>query len=199
MFKCIRFKRGVKILEEKKKLNSVYVFYSGQFSLTVNSDIVELYELVAKLINIRGKILNLKESEIKKELSEIYLKKDFYSNYNSLEQKKLYQKKYNLTISIINDKLAVGLMDTVDQETHFGLFNCTGLSNNCDGYDITFDSLELINKEYPCFNNTNKISLTNLEYYIKRVQLHIKEIEIKIKKANDNFKYNIKPKEYKTI
>ena len=197
MFKCIRFKRGVKILEEKKKLNSVYVFYSGQFSLTVISDIVELYELVAKLINIRGKILNLKESEIKKELSEIYLKKDFYSNYNSSEQKKLYQKKYNLTISIINDKLAVGLMDTVDQETHFGLFNCTGLSNNCDGYDITFDSLELINKEYPCFNNTNKISLTNLEYYIKRVQLHIKEIEIKIKKANDNFKYNIKPKEYK--
>ena len=154
---------------------------------------MELYELVAKLIKVRAKILNIKEGEIRKELSDIYLKRDFYNEKNAIETMKFYQKKYNLTISIINDKLVLGLMDTADQENHIGLLNCTCLSNNCDGYDITLDSLRLVNKEYPCFNNTNKISLTNLEYYIKRIQLHIKEIELKIKQFNDNLKYNIKP------
>ena len=191
MFKCIRFKRGEKVLEEKKRLNSVYIFYSGKFTIYLNNNIVELYELVAKLKEIRAKILGIKESEIKKELSDIYLKKEFYSNYKytSPEKMKFYLKKYNLTISLINDKLCIGLMDTLDPETHLGLFDCICEAKNCDGYDITYDSLKLVNKDYPCLNNYNKISLINLEYYLKRVLLHIKEIELKIKKYEDNLKY----------
>ena len=91
-------------------------------------------------------------------------------------------------------RMCVGLMDTLDPETHLGLFNCTCISQNCDGYDITYDSLNLVNKEYPCLNYCNKMTLTNLEYYLKRVLLHIKEIEIKIKKFEQNLKYIKKSK-----
>jgi hypothetical protein len=201
MFKCIRFKRNTKILEQNKKLNSVYIFYSGKFSISLNNNIIELYDLVAKMKEIRGKILGIKESEIKKELSEIYLKKEFYSNnkYTNDERAKFYLKKYNLTISLINDKLCVGLIDTLDPESHLGLFNCVCESVNSDGYDITYDSLNLINKDYPCLNNSNRISLINLEYYLKRVLLHIKEIEIKIKKYEDNLKYYNKNTNIKNI
>ena len=199
MFKCIRFKRGTNVLEEKKKLNSVYIFYAGKFDINLNSNIIELYELEAKLKLIRARMVGLKENEVKKEVSDIYLKKEIYSNnkYATPEKVKFYLKKYNFTISLINDKICIGLADTLDPETHLGLFNCTCISANCDGYDITYDSLKLVNKEYPCLNNCNKITLTNLEYYLKRVQLHIKEIEIKIKKYEESLKYNNQPKNLK--
>ena len=199
MFKCIRFKRGTKILEEKKKLNSVYIFYSGKFEIYLNNNIVELYELVARLKEIRAKILGIKEQDIKKEISDIYLKKEVYSNYKytTPEKMKFYLKKYSLTISLVNDKMCIGLMDTLDPDNYSGLFNCKCISQNCDGYDITYDSLKLVNKEYPCLNNCNKITLTNLEYYLKRVLLHIKEIELKIKKYEENLKYDNKYKNIK--
>ena len=194
MFKCIRFKRGTKILEVKKKLNSVYIFYSGKFEIYLNNNIVELYELVARLKEIRAKMLGIKEQDIKKEISDIYLKKEVYSNYKytTPEKMKFYLKKYSLTISLVNDKMCIGLMDTLDPDNHLGLFNCNCISQNCDGYDITYDSLKLVNRDYPCLNNCNKITLTNLEYYLKRVLLHIKEIELKIKKYEENLKYNNK-------
>ena len=108
------------------------------------------------------------------------MKKEFYMNkqYSVGNKNNFYLKKYNLTISLVNDKFCVGLIDTLDPETRLGLFNSTCSSINCDGYEITYDSLKLVNKEYPCLNNCNKISLINLEYYLKRVQLHIKEIEL---------------------
>ena len=201
MFKCIRFKRNTKILEQNKKFNSVYVFYSGKFSISLNNNIIELYDLLAKMKQIRGKILGIKQSEIKKELSEIYLKREYYLNnkYTDPEKMKFYLKKYNITISLINDKLCVGLMDTLDPESHLGLFNCVCESFISDGYDITYDSLNLINKDYPCLNNSNKISLINLEYYLKRVLLHIKEIEIKIRQYEDNLKFNKKNTNIKNI
>ena len=41
MFKCIRFKKGTNILEKGKKLNSVYIFYSGKFTIELKSNIIE--------------------------------------------------------------------------------------------------------------------------------------------------------------
>ena len=201
MFKCIRFKKGTNILEKGKKLNSVYIFYSGKFTIELKSNIIELYDLVAKIKEIRGKAIGIKENEIRKELSDIYLKKEFYMNkqYSVGNKNNFYLKKYNLTISLVNDKFCVGLIDTLDPETRLGLFNSTCSSINCDGYEITYDSLKLVNKEYPCLNNCNKISLINLEYYLKRVQLHIKEIELNIKKYEDNLKFSIKSENRKNI
>ena len=200
LFKCIRFKRGSQILEQKKKINSVYIFRSGEFSIYINNNILELYDLVIKIKKIQGKMLGKNESEIKRELSNIYTKKEYYSNnYNSIDKMRFYLKKYKLIISIINDKLCIGLMDTIDPETKLGLFNCTCETLNCDGYEITYDSLNLVNKEYHCLNNSNKLSLINLEYYLKRILLHIKDIETKIQKFEDNLKSNKKSKSFKNI
>jgi len=197
MFKCIRFKRGAQIMEENKKINSVIVFNSGQFTITLNKNILELNELIIKLQKVRGKMMGLSENVIKKELSENVFSKEFFMKQKFIlpETMKMYQKKHNLTLSIINDKLVVGLLDTVDPETHLPLFNCTCISAVCDGYEITNNSLDLVNKEYSFNNNSNQISLINVEYFLKRLQLHMKEIESKIDNYNKNLKYDIKPKE----
>ena len=191
MFKCVRFKRGAKLMEENKIIKSVIVFRDGQFVITLNKNILELNELMAKLYKIRGKMMGLNENVIKKELSSNCYNKDYIMNQNFIlpETMKLYEKKHNLTISIVNDKLVIGLMDTVDPETHLPLFNCTCTSQTCDGYEITNNSLNLINKEYACNNNNNQISLINVEYFLKRLQLHMKEIESKIEKYTKNLKY----------
>ena len=191
MFKCVRFKRGAKLMEENKIIKSVIVFRDGQFVITLNKNILELNELMAKLYKIRGKMMGLNENVIKKELSSNCYNKDYIMNQNFIlpETMKLYEKKHNLTISIVNDKLVIGLMDTVDPETHLPLFNCTCTSQTCDGYEITNNSLNLVNKEYACNNNNNQISLINVEYFLKRLQLHMKEIESKIEKYTKNLKY----------
>ena len=196
MFKCIRFKRGAQIMEENKKINSVIVFNSGKFTISLNKNILELNELIIKLQKIRGKMMGISENVIKKELSENVFSKEFFMKQKFIlpETMKMYQKKHNFTLSIINDKLVVGLLDTVDPETHLPLFNCTCISAVCDGYEITNNSLDLVNKEYSCNNNSNQISLINVEYFLKRLQLHMKEIESKIDNYNKNLKYDIKPK-----
>jgi hypothetical protein len=120
MFKCIRLKRGAQIMQENKKINSVIVFNSGQFTITLNKNILELNELIIKLQKIRGKMMGISENVIKKELSENVFSKEFFMKQKFIlpETMKMYQKKHNFTLSIINDKLVVGLLDTVDPETH---------------------------------------------------------------------------------
>ena len=196
MFKCVRFKRGAKLMEENKIIKSVIVFRDGQFVITLNKNILELNELMVKLYKIRGKMMGLNENVVKKELSSNIYNKDYIMNQNFIlpETMKLYEKKHNLTISIVNDKLVIGLMDTVDTETHLPLFNCTCISQTCDGYEITNNSLNLVNKEYACNNNNNRISLINVEYFLKRLQLHMKEIESKIEKYTKNLKFANKMK-----
>ena len=196
MFKCVRYKRGAQIMEENKIINSVIVFNSGEFTITINKNYLELNELITKLQIIRGKMMGLSENEIKKKLSRNIVNNDFIMKQKFIlpETMKMYQKKHNLTISIINNKLVIGLLDTVDKDTHLPLFNCTCISESCDGYEISNNSLELVNKEYPCNNNNNKISLINVEYFLKRLQLHAKEIESKIENFNKNLKFELMPK-----
>ena len=194
MFKCVRFRRGAKLMEDKKLLTSVIVFNSGKFVISVNKNIIELNELIVKLYKIRGKMMGLSENAIKKELANMNDNKEIIIDQKFIlpETMKMYEKKHNLIISMVNDKLVIGLKDTVDQDTHLPLFNCTCISESCDGYEITNNSLSLVNKEYPCDNNTSQISLINIEYYLKRLQLHMKEIESKIIEYNKNLKYDIK-------
>ena len=196
MFKCVRFKRGAKIMEENTKMNSVIVFNGGQFTITLNKNILELNELVMKLHRIRGIMMGMNENAIQKELSNNSIGKEFLMNQKFIlpETLKLYQKKHNLTLSIVNDRLVIGLLDTVDKDTHLPLFNCTCISKFCDGYEISINSLNLVNKEYPCLNNNNQISLINIEYFLKRLYLHIKEIHSKLDNFNKNLKYEIKKK-----
>ena len=195
MFKCVRFKRGAQIMEENKKINSVIIFSSGQFTITINKNILEINDLIIKLQKIRVKMLGINENSKKNENLENEFRKEFILKEKFIlpETLKMYHKKHNLTISIVNDKLVVGLLDTVDPETHLPLFNCTCLSAVCDGYEITNNSLDLVNKEYSCKNNNNQIFLINVEYFLKRLQLHMKEIESKIENFNKNLKYDIKP------
>ena len=125
-------------------------------------------------------MLGLSENAIKKEISNN--NKDYMMNKKFIlpETMKLYEKKNNITISIINDKLVIGLRDTVDPDLHLQLFNCICTSEACNGFEITNNSLNLVNKEYSCINNMNQISLINIEYYLKRLQLHTKKIESKM-------------------
>ena len=107
---------------------------------------------------------------------------------------KIYNKKYNLTLSIVNDNLVVGLFDTVDPITHHPLFDCKCISHLCEGYEISNKSLDIIYQEYSCDNSKNQLSLIKIEYYIKRLQQQKIDIENKIEDSKKNLHIEIPKK-----
>ena len=172
--KFINYKTNETIIEEKKFFNLFYIFYNGSFKLTVNKNIIELNELIIKLKKIRGKILGLPDEFIQKDINEQILEIDgnnYNKAYSDKSIKKEYLKKHNFIISLISDSFLLGLPDTIDPETNLSLFNCTCISNFCDGYEISNKVFQMLCKgEHYKFNNdVMQTSLTKINYYIKRI------------------------------
>ena len=193
MFKFVKYKMNTVIFSENNKINSVQIFNNGQFIFTVNKNIIDLNILIIKLKKIRGKILGKSEEKIESDIEKNIFNIESFKNqkYISPEILKIYNKKYDLTISIINDKLIVGLYDTVDPETHMPLFDCKCISHFCEGYEISNENLENIHKEYFYDSSNNQLSLMRIEYYLKRLQQHKIDIENKIEKNKKDTKMEI--------
>ena len=194
--KFINYKTNEIIIKEKKTLNIFYIFYSGSFKLEVKKNITGLNELIVKLKKIRGKILGVPDDLIQKDISDHLLEINgsiINKKYNDESIKKEYFKKHNFIVSIITDNFLLGLPDTVDPETNLTLFNCSCISNYCDGYEISNKVLKTICKgeRYKFNNDVMQMSLTKINYYIDRIihyknslLLKIKEMEFSINKIH---------------
>ena len=193
MFKYVKYTLNTVIFSEKNKINSVKIFNNGQFIFTVSKNIIDLNLLIIKLKKIRGKILGKSEEKIEKEIEKNIFNIESFKNqkYITPEILKIYNKTYDLTVSFINDKLIVGLYDTVDPETHMPLFDCKCVSHFCDGYEISIENLENIHKEYFYDISDNQLSLMRIEYYLKRLQKHKIDIENKIEIDKKDVKMDI--------
>ena len=184
--KFINYKTNEIIIKEKKTLNIFYIFYSGSFKLEVKKNITGLNELIIKLKEIRGKILGVPDDLIQKDISEHLLEINgsiINKKYNDESIKKEYFKKHNFIVSIITDSFLLGLPDTVDPETNLTLFNCSCISNFCDGYEISNKVLKTICKgeRYKFNNDVMQTSLTKINYYIDRIIRYKNSLLLKIK------------------
>ena len=203
--KFINYKTNELIIEENKNLNIFYIFYNGSFKLTVNKNITGLNELIVKLKKIRGKILEIPPDLIQKDINDQILEINgsiVNKKYCNESVKKEYLKKHNFTISIISDSFLLGLPDTIDPETNLSLFNCTCISNYCEGYEISNKVLKMICKgeRYKFNNDVMQVSLIKINYYINRIThyknsllLKIKDMELSINKI-EKFCYKTKNK-----
>ena len=193
MFKFVKYKMNDVIFSDKKRINSVQIFNSGQFNITINKNIIDMNYLMIKLKKIRGKILGRSAEKIEKEIEKNIFNIETFKNqkYIAPEILKLYNKKYELVISIINDNLVSGLYDTVDPETYMPLFDCKCVSHFCEGYEISIDNLESIHNEYFYDIYSNQLSLIKLDYYINRLEQYKIDIENKIEKEKKDLKMDI--------
>ena len=197
--KFINYKTNEIIIEEKQNLNLFYIFYNGSFKLEVNKNITGLNELIIKLKKIRGKILGIPDEIIQKDINDHLLEINgsiVNKKYSDESIKKEYLKKHYFIVSIITDNFLLGLPDTVDPDTNLTLFNCSCISNYCNGYEISNKVLKMICKgeRYKFNNDVMQMSLNKINYYINRIiyykntlLLKIKEMEFSLNKLERAF------------
>ena len=201
MFRFNKFYFNNLIMDETKQFNQVIIFNLGEFILSINKNIIELNELIIKIKTIKGNILNKSEELIKKDLTEIKENEAFILNkkYTPNAINEFIYKKQNLIISTINDKMILGYPDTVDPETFMPLFNCKCISNFATGYIVEREMINLFKKDHYLRTTPSEILLLKIEFYLKRLLQHkkniMKRIEI-LKMTNKQINKNITNNNY---
>jgi len=205
--KFVNYLKDETIIEENKKLNEFYIFYSGTFKLSINKNIIGLNELIIKLKKIRGKILGMTNDMIQKDITEQLLEIDgsgINKKYTDEKIKKEYLKKHYFTLTIINENFLIGLPDTIDPDTQLSLFNCECISDNCDGYKIDNKVFKLIYRRdnYKFSNEVTHNSLMKINFYLQRIFLYKNTLLFKIKNRDFSFNktsnpFNISKNNYK--
>lgn len=182
MFRFKRFFLNNIILNDNIKFNKIILFNSGEFILSVNKNLIELNELIIKIKKIRGKMLNLSEETIKKDLIEIKENEDFFisKTFFSNDINEFILKRQNLIISTINDNMVLGYPDTVDIETYMPLFNCKCISPIATGYMVEREMIDLFNREHFLRNTPPKVAILKIDFYLKRLLEYKKSFMNKI-------------------
>ena len=189
MFRFNKFYFNNIIMDDTQKFNQVIIFNSGEFILSVNKNIIELNELIMKIKKIKGNLQNIPEEIIKKDLNEIKENEAYILNkkYTLNAINEFIYKKQNIIISTINDKMCLGYPDTVDPETFMPLFNCKCISNYATGYIVEREMINLFKKDHYLRTTPSQIVLLKIEFYLKRLLQHKKNImkRIEILKLNN--------------
>ena len=225
MFHFIKYYKNNIILNENTKFNKLIILYKGEYTLSINKNILELNELILKIKKIRGKMLNIPDEIVKKDLQEIDENKSLIISmrYSSKDIFNLIMKKQNYILSKIKEDLVLGYPNTIDPETNFPLFNCECISNYAFGYKVENDMLKLMEKDRYLRKNAPEIATKNIDLFLERL-IELKKIiigkirdkqhynridEIKIRPSNDindenkdenniEIKRNSSPKKNKT-
>ena len=189
MFRFNKFYFNNIIMDDSKKFNQVIIFNSGEFILSVNKNIIELNELIIKIKKIKGHLNNIPEEIIKKDLNEIKENEAYILNkqYTSNAINEFIYKKQNIIISTINDKMCLGYPDTVEPETFIPLFNCKCISNYATGYIVEREMINLFKKDHYLRTTPSQVVLLKIEFYLKRLLQHKKNImkRIELLKMNN--------------
>ena len=178
MFRFSRFYLNNEIMDDTKQFNQVIMFNSGEFILYVNKNIIELNELIVKMKKIRGIMNNIPEEVVKKNLQELVDNEAFKLNkqYTSRIVDEYINKRQNLIISTVNDKMMLGYPDTVESGTFMPLFNCKCISNTATGYTVEREMIKLFEKDHYLRTTPTKVLLLKIDFYLKRLLQHKKNI-----------------------
>ena len=199
MFRFNRFYFNNILMKDTEVFNKVIMFNSGEFCLFINKNIIELNELIIRMKKIRGKLYNVPEEIIQKDLKEIKENEQYKLNqkYISSVINQYIIKRQNLIISTINDNLMIGYPDTVEPDTFIPLFNCKCISNTSTGYIVEREMINLFKKDYYLRTTPSEAVLLKIDFYLKRLLEHkqnikkrIEFLEISGKKAKNNYNNN---------
>ena len=182
MFRFNRFYFNNILMDDTKVFNKVVIFNSGEFCLFINKNIIELNELIVKMKKIRGKLFNIPEDIVKKDLKEIKENEQYKLNqkYTSNDINEYIIKRQNLIISTVNDNLMLGYPDTVEPDTFIPLFNCKCISTSATGYIVEREMINLFKKDYYLRTTPSEAVLLKIEFYLKRLLEHKKNIKQRI-------------------
>ena len=178
MFRFNRFYLNNIIMDDTKPFSQVIMFNSGEFILYINKSIIELNELIVKMKKIRGIMNNIPEEVVKKDLKELIENEEFRLNrqYTSRIVEEYINKRQTLIISTVNDKMMLGYPDTVEPGTFMPLFNCKCISNSATGYVVEREMIKLFEKDHYLRTTPTKILLLKIDFYLKRLLQHKKNI-----------------------
>ena len=200
MFRFSHFSFNNEIMDDSTPFDKIIIFTSGEFVLSVNKNIFELNNLIIKLKKIAGSFFNLPEKIINNYLNEIEENENLENTkkYASHSVYEYITKKQNLVITTLNDKMILGYPDTVDHNGFMPFFNCKCISNSATGYVIERDMIKLFKRDGYLRTTPPKIAIQKIEFYMKRLLEHKKNIMNRIEFLEEqDKKYGLK--NYKKI
>ena len=176
MFRFSRFYFNNDIMDENVPFDKIIIFTSGEFILSVNKNIFELNDLITKIKKIRGKFYNFTEKQIRADLNEIKENINFLNTikYASHSITEYTNKRQNLIISTINDKMILGYPDTVNKEDNLPYFNCKCISTTATAYVVEKEMIKLFERDGYLRTTPPKIAIQKIDFYLKRLLEHKK-------------------------
>jgi len=211
MFQFIKYEKNDIIMNDTQKFNKMIIFYKGEFTLSINKNILELYDLAMQLKRIKGKLMNKSEEKINRDLGEITTNKLFLMNLKKTAQNdntiNLIMKRQYFIISEIKSELVLGYPNTVDPMTNLPLYNCKCFSDFANGYKIENEMLKFLAKDNYLRASPPEITITQIDVVLSRI-LELKNIiyskiieseKIKNTPSLDNNIKNINSNKYDSI
>ena len=173
MFHFTKFDKNDIIMDDSQKFDKMIILYKGEFTLSINKNILELYDLIINIQKIKGRLMNLPEDKVKKDSIEIEQNKLFLINMKNSTQnlyaKELITKKKYFIISEVKTELILGYPNTVDPETHLPLFSCKCFSNVATGYKIENDMLKYIARDNYLRSKPPEVTISKIDVVLNRL------------------------------
>ena len=171
MFHFVKYYKHDFILNDNQKFDNLIILYKGEYTLSINKNILELNDLIVKFKKIRGNLMNLPEEIVKKDLKEINENKSLLIKikYSSKNVANLIMKKQNYIISKVKENLVIGYPNTIDPETNLPLFNCQCASNHALGYKVKKEMLNLIEKDGYLRKKPTEMAINLTDLFLERL------------------------------
>ena len=152
------YKRNYLLYEMKKKTNLLYLINNGRFSIYINGNIIDLYNILIYLQTEKNNRINKNKFKIVDEEYKSKIKiveKD--EKDDIIYNRKFKTKEFNDAVSAHNEiylgsfegNMLIGLADYVNKKTSTSLFTIKIESNYCELYEITSQNFNTIITDYP--------------------------------------------------
>ena len=189
MFRFRQYNKNNMIMNEKDEIRNLIILYEGEFSMSVNVNLIELNELIIQYKKIKNKLNESEENKKNNNIEEIeenkkllIKMKDFSKDINDV-----ILEKNNFVLSKINNSLILGYPNTVNPNNNLSLINCKCLSNNAKAYVIDKEMLKYIDKENNYTRNIPELVTSKIDLILKRLS-ELKTLIMKKMKDKNNFK-----------
>ena len=202
MFHFLQYNKNSIILNEKEEIKNLIIFSEGEFSLSVNKNLIELNEIIIKYKKIKAQLtINNNNDDDGDNKNNDYKKKE--TNFQEIEEnnkilinmknfskdiKDIINERHNFILTKIKNEFCLGYPDTVDPILNTSLLNCQCTSDYASAYTIRKEMLNYIDKENNFKRKYPEIIISKIDLFLKRFN----ELKSLInKKLKNKHQYNV--------